>query len=420
MRTYVGAKVLIEDHLEETNVVVHQGKITAIGGDVQGEVMDVAGLILAPSFIDVHVHMREPGFEHKATFISEAKACAKGGYTRVFAMPNTSPSPDDVDSYLAIKKRAEAGIIAIEIIASMSENSHGEITTDVLSLKEAGALAFSDDGRPIMDETVMEEALRKISEAGSILMVHEEDLSTFDVGAIHRGKISEALGIDGIPSVAEWGMIKRDAELAKGTGAHLHICHTSAKESLEIIREYKDQGVRITCEVAPHHLLFTDDLVLEKKGYAKVNPPLREEEDRLAMIEGLKSGVVDCIATDHAPHEKASKELDIDRASFGFSGIETAFSSLYTFLVKPGIISLERVLYLMSTAPARLMHLDQEGSIEVGKDENLVLIDLKRSKKLTEESLVSMGKNSPLLGETLEGAVVKTIYRGEVVYEKVN
>ena len=420
MKTIKGALVDVDGSLHERNVIIEGSKIIEISLEEKGEVIDAKGKLLAPSFIDLHVHMREPGFEHKGTFESEGKACAKGGFTRVFAMPNTKPSPDTVDNFLMIKDKTKSSPMEVEILCSMTEGSRGKKLSDVKALTAAGALGFSDDGVPIMDDSIMEEALKAIKEAESVLMVHEEDLTTFKQGAVNRGPVSEHFGVDGIPNQAESNMVYRDALLAERTGGHVHICHMSTKESLAVVEEAKKKGVPITCEVTPHHLLLTDEIVIEQKGYGKVNPPLRSEEDRLALLDGLKRGVIDAIATDHAPHDKKSKERPIETAAFGFIGIEFSFASLYTELVLKGHLSLEELLYYMSGSPARVMKLKEEGFIKEGYDANLVLIDLEAKWTLTEDTIISMGKNTPLLGKEFYGETLWTMYQGEMIYEKSN
>lgn len=400
------------------DVRISDGLIQEWGEHLEGEeVMDAQGLVLAPGFIDLHVHMREPGAEHKGTFESEGQAAAKGGFTHVFAMPNTSPSPDTRQNYQMICQLAQRSPVAVTLYGSVTLSIAGENLSDMEGLYEEGCRFYSDDGAPIRTSEQMLEALQRIEKLDGILAVHEEEKSLFTSGSIHRGKYIENFDVDGIPSSAEWHMIQRDLELLKQVPeARLHICHLSAKESVALIKEAKEQGLQVTAEVCPHHLALTEDILPQAGTLAKVNPPIREEEDRRALIDALKSGVIDIIATDHAPHDEKSKQAPMEKASFGLTGFELAFSLSYTALVETGELSLIDLLRLMSEKPAALAGI-REGKIEKGYPANLVLLDPDEEWTLRRQDLLSKGKNTPLDGSVLKGRIKATMMEGRWIYE---
>jgi dihydroorotase len=384
------------------------------------KVIDARGLYVSPGFIDAHVHLREPGFEHKENILTGTQACAKGGFTHVFSMPNTSPSPDTVENLRYILSLIDqSAVIEVTPVASVTRQIAGKIENDLEKLALENIAGYSDDGHPVDDVKFVYDVLKNYQKTGKALMTHSEDLSTFTVGGVNRGKVSKKLGVDGIPNAAEFNMIERDIEILRQVGGHLHICHVSTRESIDLIRRAKLDGLNITCEVTPHHLSLTEDVVLEKGALAKVNPPLRTADDVLAIHEGLKDGTVDMIATDHAPHEMSSKKVDITKASYGFSGVEIAFNVAYTYLVKKErVINLIELMRLMSFNPAKIFGLDKEGRLEVGHYANLVLLDLSKKIEVDVESFASKGKNSPFNGATLFGEVVQTIYKGKSVFKE--
>ena len=383
------------------------------------EVINAKGLYVAPGFIDAHVHLREPGFEYKETISSGTKACAKGGFTHVFSMPNTNPSPDNIDRVQKINKLiSESAVIKVTIVASVTQSIKGDKTTDMRTLSKENIIGFSDDGNPVNNDTYVRQCLINSKTTGKPLMTHSEDKSTFREGVINRGRISELYKFDGIPNEAEYNMIKRDIDILSESGGHLHICHVSTKESVELIREAKQNGLHITCEVTPHHLSLNEEMVLKKGTYAKVNPPLRRQEDVDAIVEGIMDGTVDMIATDHAPHEIESKETSLEKASYGFSGSEIAFSIAYTYLVKENRISLMNLFKLMSYNPSNVFDLDREGELKEGYFANIVLLDLSRNYYVDTEKFISKGKNSPFDGTLLNGVINRTIFEGKTVYKE--
>lgn len=385
-------------------------------------VIDARDLYVSPGFIDAHVHLREPGFSHKETVRTGTRACARGGFTHVFSMPNTSPSPDSIAHLEAYEQLLEEqAIIQVTPVASVTVGLKGDQRSDWETLSKRRIAGFSDDGRPVQAVGDVFGMLRLSKRTGKALMTHSEDLETFEVGAVNRGPVSQALGVDGIPNEAESNMIARDIEILRQAGGHLHICHVSTKESIAMIRQAKLEGLNITCEVAPHHLSLTEEEVLRVGPLAKVNPPLRARADVEAILEGIQDGTVDMIATDHAPHEMSSKKGDITKASYGFSGSEIAFPIAYTYLIKKRrVINLIELIRLMSYNPARIFGLDDEGRVEPGALANLVLLDLSQHEAVDVTQWRSKGKNSPFDGMMLYGKVARTIYRGETVYEEGN
>ncbi|WP_459130050.1 dihydroorotase [Guggenheimella bovis] len=420
MKTIVGGLVLdwSQKKFIPKNVIIDGRKIKEVSDRTEGDIIDAKGLHVIPGLIDVHTHMREPGFTHKATFLSEGRASAKGGFTHVFAMPNTNPAPDSVENYETICDLTKKSPIRVTIVASATRGSQGAELGAIEELSKKGVTVFSDDGRPIMDGSMMEKVMEVIHRTGGHLLLHEEDLSTFTVGAINRGFVSELLGLDGIPNEAESNMVKRDIDLLDKHNIHLHFCHISTKESLAFIREAKKKGYPVTCEACAHHFTFTDEEVLRVGGIAKVNPPLRSKEDVEAVIESLQDGTVDMIASDHAPHELKSKFTSLERASYGLSGIEFSLSLGIKELVETGKMDLVELIRLMSKAPSECFGLEGEGSIEAGSFADIVLFDPKESWKATYADMLSMGKNTPVLGMELKGRVKMTIVGGEVVYEE--
>lgn len=400
------------------DVKISDGHIECWGRELSGDdVYDANGLVLAPGFIDLHVHMREPGAEHKGTFRTEGRAAAAGGFTHVFAMPNTSPSPDSKEHYLMIRELSKASVVPVTLYGSVTRSIAGEVFSDIEEMAQEGCRFFSDDGAPIATEDKMIEALERIGALGGFLAVHEEDKSYFSTGSVHRGKYAEAFCVDGIPSESEWKMIERDLALfERYPGAKLHFCHLSTKESVDLIREAKRKGLNVSAEVCPHHFSLTEDILVKAGTLAKVNPPIRTQEDRTALIEGLRSGVIDIIATDHAPHDEESKRLPMGEASFGFTGLEFAFALGNTYLVKTGELKLPKLLRLMSEKPAEVAGL-KEGKIEKGYPADLVLLDPDEEWILQREELVSKGKNTPLNGVKLRGKVIATMVSGRWVYE---
>jgi dihydroorotase len=394
------------------DVTVEDGVITAITAAVEA----ARGLVLAPAFVDPHVHLRVPGREDEETIASGTAAAAAGGYCAILAMPNTDPVVDSaaVLGALIEQARGEAAI-PTGFMATISKGLRGEELTEMAELARLGAAAFTDDGHPVTSAGLMQRALQYSGVTGRILALHEEEPTLSRDGQIHEGAVSAELGLAGWPSVAESIMIERDCTLAAYEQRSLHIMHVSARESVAAVRAAQARGITVSAEVSPHHLCLTDDIVRTLDTNTKMNPPVREEADRQALLEALRDGTLSAIATDHAPHARHEKEAPFEEAPFGVTGLETAFAALYTFLVEPGHLDLALVLERMSAGPARIFGLPVP-RIEEGERANLVLLDLDASWKVSEEGFRSRSTNSWLLGQTLRGAVVKTVADGRVVH----
>ena len=416
-----GVQMLNGDgELVTADVKVTGDKITEIGKQLpveHAEVIDGKGLLLAPGFIDVHVHLREPGGEHKETIESGTLAAAKGGYTTICAMPNTRPVPDTKENLTFVNDLiAQKSLIRVLPYASITIREAGKERTNLAELKEHGAFAFTDDGVGIQQAGMMYEAMQEAAKIGMPIVAHCEDNTLIYGGAMHEGKRNKELGLPGIPSIAESVHIARDILLAEAAGAHYHVCHVSTKESVRVIRDAKKAGVHVTAEVSPHHLLLSEDDIPGDDADWKMNPPLRGTEDLAALREGLLDGTLDFIATDHAPHTAEEKAVGFAKAPFGITGFETAFPLLYTNFVKKGTWTLQQLIDWMTKKPADVFGLPY-GKIEVGATADLVLLDLNKEAKIDRTTFVSKGKNTPFDGLICTGWPVKTIFGGKVVWE---
>ncbi len=362
---------------------------------------------LFPGFCDVHVHFREPGFSYKETVASGARAAARGGYTAVCTMPNLNPVPDSLDNLAPQLEKIREASIAVYPYGAITRGQQGETLADMEALAPY-VIAFSDDGRGVQDKGMMEQAMRQARDLGKLIVAHCEDNSLLRGGYIHDGAYAQAHGHRGICSESEWGPIARDLELAAKTGCGYHVCHISTKESVDIIRQAKKSGVNVTCETGPHYLVM-DDSFLQEDGRFKMNPPLRSPEDREALVEGLQDGTIDMIATDHAPHSAEEKARGLEKSAFGVVGLETAFPILYTYLVKPGILSMEALLQKLTTNPR------QRFGIPMGND--FSLWDLNEQYQVDPSEFLSMGKASPFTGWTVQGKCMATFHNGNAVYQ---
>jgi len=401
------------------DVRIDGGTIAQLGTNLETNahrVLDGGGLVLAPAFVDPHVHLRTPGREDEETIASGTAAAAAGGYCAILAMPNTEPV---VDSAAVLRSLAEAAHAEAEVpvgfLAAITRNQSGAELTEMAELAEAGAAGFSDDGMPVASPGLMRRALQYGAVAGRRIALHCEETTLSREGQMHEGAVSAELGFTGYPSVAESLMVERDLALAAYERQPLHLLHLSAWESVQALRRARADGVSATAEVTPHHLCLTDEAVRSLDPNVKMNPPLRAASDRTALVEALKDGTITAIATDHAPHARHEKEVPFEAAPFGVTGLETAFAALYTQLVEPGIVPLGTLLERMSAGPAQAYGLD-EPRIAVGKPANLVLLDLKASYRIAEESFRSRSVNSWLLDQTVKGAVRTTIAAGRVVF----
>ena len=395
------------------------GVIAALGEQLDANshrVVEGVGLVLAPAFVDPHVHLRTPGREDEETIRTGTEAAAAGGYCAILAMPNTDPVVDSaaVLGALVEAARAEAAI-PTGFLAAISKGLDGNELTEMGELTDAGAAGFTDDGRPVVSAGLMRRALQYGAITGLRLALHCEEPTLSREGQMHEGRVSAELGFEGYPSVAESLMVERDLALAAYEERPLHLMHLSARESVDALRAALARGVDATGEVTPHHLCLTDEAVRSLDSNVKMNPPLRAEEDRQALLEALRDGTVTSIATDHAPHARHEKDAPFEAAPFGVTGLETAFAALYTNLVLPGLIPLELLLQRMSAGPARAFGLPVP-RIEVGAPANLVLLDLDARWRVSEEGFRSRSVNSWLLGETLQGVIRLTIADGKVAF----
>ncbi len=402
------------------DILIEKGKIKAIGDDLfelEAQVIEGQGLIACPSFVDLHVHLRDPGQEYKENLESGMKCAVAGGFTTLVCMPNTKPAIDSPETAQYVVRKAEdIGLCRVLPSGAITKGRKGQELVDFFALKEAGCVAFTDDGAPLMDSRLMEKALKLTAQIGSFIMNHCED-DRIANGHINEGYVSSLLGIASRPSSAEDLLVARDCILAYHTGGHIHIQHLSSSLSVEIIRFFKEKGARITCEVNPYHLLFTEEEILNSYSNAKVNPPLRSQEHRRALLEALKDGTIDCVATDHAPHALWEKG-QIEKAMPGMIGLQTALPMMLQ-LVREGHISLSRMVELMSCTPAKILGLADCGSLREGSKANLVLFDPEKEWVLNEETNLSKSKNTPLWGKRLKGKVLYTIFEGRIVYQDV-
>lgn len=381
--------------------------------DASEEVIDASGLVAAPGLIDTHVHFRDPGFTYKENLHTGALASAKGGFTSVICMANTSPVVDNVQTLLDIGRRAKEEKIRIYQAASVSRSLKGEELTNMEELADSGACGFTDDGIPIRSAAFLYEAMEKAASLDLPISLHEEDPSFIKNNGINHGPVSDKLGIYGSPSIAEESLVARDCLLALRSGAHVVIQHISSGRSVELVRMFRSMGARLHAEATPHHFTLTEDAVLEYGTLAKMNPPLRTEEDRQAIIAGLADGTIDIIATDHAPHSREEKERSITAAPSGIIGLETSLALGITTLVRPGHLSLMQLLEKMTVNPARLYHLPS-GELKEGRAADIVLFD--PEERWTPTEYASLSANSPFTGRELFGKVKFTICRGEIIY----
>jgi dihydroorotase len=374
-------------------------------------------LVIAPAFVDPHVHLRTPGREDEETIRSGTEAAAAGGYCAVLAMPNTDPVVDSTAVLAGLTERARAeAVVPTGFMAAISKGQRGEELTEMAELAAAGACAFTDDGLPVVSSGLMRRALQYGALTGRLLALHCEDPTLSRNGHAHEGPVTAELGVGAYPPLAESVMVERDLALARFEERPIHFMHLSARASVEAVAAAQAAGVRASAEVTPHHLCLTDEAVLTLDANMKMNPPLRSEDDRAALIEALRSGVITAVATDHAPHARQEKAAPFEEAPFGVIGLETAFSALNTYLVNPGVVSLETVLERMSTGPPYVFGLEQP-RIEVGARANLVLLDLDAEWAVEEIDFRSRSANSWLLGKTLRGRVLETVADGRVVFQ---
>lgn len=413
-----GTVVLPEGEVR-CDILTENGKIAAMAPDLadpDAKVIDAAGLHVFPGLIDMHVHLREPGYEYKEDIASGCAAAVKGGFTQVCCMPNTDPVCDNAAVVGYIRARAkEVGLCKVNPIGAITKGEKGDALAEIGKMKEAGAVAVSDDGRPVSDARMMRLAMEYASDFGLICLSHCEDKSLVDGGVVNEGYNSTLAGLKGITRAAEEVMIAREIVLAETLGKRVHICHVSTKGGVQLLREAKARGVKVTAETCPHYFTLTDDVILQYDANTKVNPPLREASDVAAIREGLRDGTLDCIVTDHAPHHRDEKMVEYNLAAFGISGIETSFSLSYTHLVKGGLLTLSQLADRMSAAPAAILDLSG-GELRVGKTADIMLADLSEKYIIDSRKFLSKGKNTPFNGMEVYGRVKCTIVDGKVKF----
>ncbi|MBE6649915.1 MAG: dihydroorotase [Ruminococcaceae bacterium] len=400
------------------DIAIVDGLISSVSSSLSGadvQILDLSDKFVFPGFADVHVHLREPGFIYKETIASGTSAAAHGGYTTVCSMPNLSPTPDSVEN-LKIQLDAIERDALIEVLpfGTITVGEKGETLADLEGMA-GDVCGFSDDGRGVQNKALMLEAMKRAKALNKIISAHCEDNSLLNSGYIHDGEYAKQHNHRGICSESEWGPIKRDIELIKETGVSYHVCHISTKESVSLIREAKKQGVNITCETGPHYLVLSDKDLKEDARY-KMNPPLRSEEDRLALLEGIADGTIDMIATDHAPHSEEEKSRGLEKSLMGIVGLETAFPILYTNLVKSGFISLEKLVQLMAVNPKRRFGI--KGGLEIGDRADLTVFDLDEEYNIDSKEFLSKGKCTPFEGVKVNGKCVLTMYGGKIVWQE--
>ncbi len=414
-------KVLENGELVTKDIRIEEGQITEIGERLNvfnDDIIDLNGQFVSAGFIDVHVHLREPGGEHKETIETGTKAAARGGFTTVCAMPNTRPVPDTVENLDRLNDTINNhAVVRVLPYASITERQLGEQLVDFKSLKNHGAFAFTDDGVGVQTAGTMYEAMQHAAQLDMAIVAHCEDNSLIYGGAMHEGEVSRSLGIPGIPSVCEAVQIARDVLLAEATGCHYHVCHVSSKESVRVIRDAKRAGIKVTAEVTPHHLLLNETAITEEDAILKMNPPLRGEDDQTALLAALLDGTIDFIATDHAPHAADEKAQPMTKAPFGIVGSETAFPLLYTRFVKNGDWTLEQLIGYMTTQPSDVFNLPY-GRLEVGEPADITVIDLEQEYVIKAEDFLSKSSNTPFIGERVYGNITLTLVEGKIAYQE--
>lgn len=401
---------------------IEDGRIKAIGTGFSeaefDEVFDAKGQLITPGLVDVHVHLREPGFTYKETIEAGTRSAARGGFTTVCAMPNLNPVPDKAEKlkqvYDIIRKDA---VVKVLQYAPITENLRSEKLVDQEALIEEGAFAFTNDGVGVQTAGTMYLAMKEAAKNNKALVAHTEDESLLFGGVMHAGKKAEELGLPGILSVTESSQIARDLLLAEATGVHYHVCHVSTKESVRIIRDAKKAGIHVTAEVSPHHLILIDEDIPEDFGFWKMNPPLRGREDREALIEGLLDGTIDCIATDHAPHGLEEKSQSFMKSPFGIVGSETAFQLIYTHFVETGQFTLEQVINWLAVKPAEIFGLNA-GTLTVGAPADVAIFDITKTCTIDKEDFLSKGENTPFIGWKVKGETQMTFVNGKLVWQK--
>ena len=410
--------LVLKSGVKKADLLIDGGKIAKIGDNIKfdGKVIDLKGKHILPGLIDMHVHLREPGFEGKEDIESGSKAAVAGGFTQVCCMPNTNPVCDNAVVVTYIKHRAdEVKLCKVNPIGAITRGQEGKAMADVGKMKAAGAVALSDDGKSVMDSNIMRLAMEYASGFNLKCLCHCEDINLVDGGVVNEGYNSTLTGLKGSLRAAEDIMIARDIALAESLDIPVHICHVSTYSGVEIIRSAKKRGVKVTAETCPHYFILTDDIITSFDTNTKVNPPVREDKDRQAIIEGLKDGTLDCIVTDHAPHSLKDKQVEYNLAAFGMSGIETSFALSYTYLVKTGWLTLPQLIEKMSSNPANVLNL-VGGELKEGAPADITVVDLNEKYIIDSKNFLSKGKNTPFNGYEVYGKVLYTIVDGNIKY----
>lgn len=413
-------QLFLGDHLERGDLLIKNGVITEIGLNLSAEhEIDATNKVVSPGLIDVHVHYRDPGQTAKENVQTGSMAAARGGFTTVGAMPNVTPVPNTPDLMTQmVKNNQKNGRIHILQYAPITIDEIGNDLPDYAGLKKAGAFALSNDGKGVQTAQTMYLAMQKAKENGLVVAVHAQDDGLFDSGVINEGAKAKEYNLAPVSELAETTQIARDLLLAEKTGVRYHICHVSTATSVELVRIAKSRGIKVTCEAAPHHLLLTDQDILQNDGNFKMNPPLRSSQDRQALINGLLDGTIDLIATDHAPHTKKDKEGGFAQAAFGITGSETVFSELYTHYVKTGVFTLEQLLSWLTVRPASAFKLKHAGRIALNEPADLTIFDLKKKTKVCASDYESKSSNTPFTGDEVYGQTELTMVDGKIVYQK--
>ena len=415
---FKNADVVLSGGVRKLDLRVENGKIAELAEHLEGEGIDCAGLTIFPGLIDMHVHLREPGFEKKENIESGSRAAVKGGFTQVCCMPNTKPVTDNKVVVSYIKNRArEVGLCKVNPIGAITEGQEGKNLAAIGAMKAAGAVAVSEDGKSVVATNLMANAMMYAADFGLKCLCHCEDASLVDGGVVNEGYYSTLTGLKGSIRAAEDIIIAREICLAESLSLPVHICHVSTYSGVQLIREAKARGVQVTAETCPHYFTLTDEVIASFDTNTKVNPPIRAEKDRLAIIEGLKDGTLDCIVTDHAPHHEDDKNVEYALAAFGISGLETSFALSYTQLVKGGVLTLSELADKMSANPAAILNL-QGGRLEVGAPADLTIVDLNKAWTIDPKDFVSKGKNTPFAGREVYGRVKYTVVDGDIKYRE--
>lgn len=411
--------VYYQGKMQKVDVLIQNGVVCKIDRDIQADgcpVIDSSKFNIIPGLADVHVHLREPGFSYKETILTGTKAAAKGGFTLVAAMPNLNPVPDSAEHLKIELSRIEKNrVIKVLPYGSITVGEKGKELRDMAGMAK-DVIAFSDDGKGVQNSEMMEKAMTVAKELNKPIVAHCEVESLLNGGYIHDGEYAKLHGHKGISSASEYEEVIRDINLSEKTGCQFHACHISTKESVEAIRQAKAKGLKVSGETGPHYLAFTD-MDLQESGSWKMNPPIRSEEDRQALIKGVRDGTIECIITDHAPHSREEKSKGLAGSSMGVVGLETSFAAVNTYMVEKGYISFEKLVEVMSINPRKIFGL--ESGIQIGKPADITIVDPKTKWAVNPEEFISMGKATPFAGKTLTGKVIATIYNGDFAYSEL-